>query len=81
MRFLQSTIVDAQDVIPDDAVQVELIKVIDGDTIDVDFDLGSGEDLDRVRMIGIDPRRRTTPSETILSATARKPAKRPTACW
>ena len=44
----------AQDAIPDDAVQVELIRAIDGDTIDVDFDLGSGEDRDRVRMIGID---------------------------
>jgi endonuclease YncB( thermonuclease family) len=44
----------AQDVIPDDAVQVELIRVIDGDTFDVDFDLGPAEDPDRVRMIGID---------------------------
>jgi micrococcal nuclease len=43
-----------QDVVPDDAVQVELIRVVDGDTFDVDFDLGSGEDRDRVRMIGID---------------------------
>lgn len=44
----------ADDVIPSDAVQVELIRVIDGDTIDVDFDLGPGEDRDRIRMIGID---------------------------
>lgn len=44
----------ARDRIPSDAVQVELIQVIDGDTIDVDFDLGSGVDRDRVRMIGID---------------------------
>lgn len=44
----------ANDVIPSDAVQVELIRVIDGDTIDVDFDLGPGEDRDRIRMIGID---------------------------
>ena len=44
----------AQDVIPDDAVQVELIRVIDGDTFDVDFNLGPVEDPDRVRMIGID---------------------------
>ena len=44
----------ADDVIPNDAVQVELIRTIDGDTIDVDFDLGPGEDRDRIRMIGID---------------------------
>jgi endonuclease YncB( thermonuclease family) len=44
----------AQDVIPDDAVQVDFIRVIDGDTIDVDFDLGPGEDRERIRMIGID---------------------------
>ncbi|MCC6945807.1 MAG: thermonuclease family protein, partial [Thermomicrobiales bacterium] len=42
------------DEIPDGAVQVELVRVIDGDTIDVDFDLGPGVDRDRVRMIGID---------------------------
>ncbi len=40
--------------IPEDAVQVEFVKVIDGDTIDVDYDLGSGRDLDRIRLIGID---------------------------
>jgi len=42
------------DEIPDGAVQVEFVRVIDGDTIDVDFDLGPGVDRDRVRMIGID---------------------------
>lgn len=44
----------AADAIPSGAVQVELIRTIDGDTIDVDFDLGPGVDRDRVRMIGID---------------------------
>ena len=53
-RLLSPAGVIAQDEIPDDAVQVELIRVVDGDTIDVDFDLGPGEDRDRVRMIGID---------------------------
>jgi len=54
LQLVSSTAAAAEDVIPDDAVQVELIRVIDGDTIDVDFDLGPGEDRDRVRMIGID---------------------------
>jgi endonuclease YncB( thermonuclease family) len=53
-RLAAPTAVVAQDDIPDDAVQVELIRVVDGDTFDVDFDLGPGEDRDRVRMIGID---------------------------
>jgi endonuclease YncB( thermonuclease family) len=53
-RLLSPTGVMAQEEIPDDAVQVELIRVIDGDTIDVDFDLGPSVDRDRVRMIGID---------------------------
>jgi endonuclease YncB( thermonuclease family) len=33
---------------------MELIRVIDGDTVDVDFDLSRREDPDRIRMIGID---------------------------
>lgn len=45
---------DEEDQIPAGAVQVEFVDVIDGDTIDVDFDLGPGEDIERVRMIGID---------------------------
>lgn len=45
---------DEEDQIPDDAVQVELVYVVDGDTFDVDFDLGPGDDIDRVRMIGVD---------------------------
>lgn len=45
---------DEVDEIPGDAVQVHFVDVIDGDTFDVDYDLGSGEDLDRIRMIGID---------------------------
>jgi micrococcal nuclease len=45
---------DEPDVIPEDAVQVEFVDVIDGDTIEVDYDLGPGEDFDRIRMIGID---------------------------
>jgi endonuclease YncB( thermonuclease family) len=53
-RLMSPGTTTAKDEIPDDAVQVELIRVIDGDTIDVDFDLGPGEDRDRVRMIGID---------------------------
>lgn len=40
--------------IPDDAVQVEFVKVIDGDTFDVDYDLGPGKDYDRIRLIGLD---------------------------
>jgi micrococcal nuclease len=42
------------DEIPPDSEQAEFVEVIDGDTFDVDFDLGRGEDLDRIRMIGID---------------------------
>jgi endonuclease YncB( thermonuclease family) len=53
-RLATSIATADDDVIPADAVQVELIEVIDGDTIDVDFDLGPGVDRDRVRMIGID---------------------------
>jgi endonuclease YncB( thermonuclease family) len=53
-RLASSIATADDDVIPADAVQVELIEVIDGDTIDVDFDLGPGVDRDRVRMIGID---------------------------
>jgi micrococcal nuclease len=45
---------DDEDEIPEDAVQVEFVEVIDGDTFDVDYDLGPGEDPDRIRMIGID---------------------------
>ncbi len=45
---------DEKDEIPDDAVEVHFVKVIDGDTIDVDYDLGDDEDIDRVRLIGID---------------------------
>ena len=45
---------DDEDEIPDGAVQVQFVEVIDGDTLDVDFDLGPGEDFDRIRMIGID---------------------------
>ena len=45
---------DEVDEIPRDTVQVHFVDVIDGDTFDVDYDLGSGEDLDRIRMIGID---------------------------
>ena len=40
--------------LPDDVEEVELIDVIDGDTFDVDYDLGRGVDQDRIRMIGID---------------------------
>ncbi len=40
--------------IPEGAVQVEFIAVIDGDTFDVDYDLGPGIDRDRIRLIGID---------------------------
>jgi micrococcal nuclease len=40
--------------IPEGAVQVEFVRVIDGDTIDVDYDLGPGVDRDRIRLIGID---------------------------
>lgn len=43
-----------KDEIPEDAVQVEFIRVIDGDTFDVDYDLGEGTDRDRIRLIGID---------------------------
>ncbi|MBX3070963.1 MAG: thermonuclease family protein [Thermomicrobiales bacterium] len=43
-----------KDVIPAGAVQVEFVKVIDGDTFDVDYDLGPGKDYDRIRLIGID---------------------------
>lgn len=43
-----------EDEIPADAVQVELVEVIDGDTFDVDYDLTRGTDYDRIRMIGID---------------------------
>jgi micrococcal nuclease len=43
-----------EDEIPEDAVQVHFVEVIDGDTFDVDYDLGPGEDFDRIRMIGID---------------------------
>ena len=35
-------------------MQVEFIRVIDGDTIDVDFDLSRAKIRDRIRMIGID---------------------------
>ncbi len=45
---------DEEDTIPRDAVQVEFVDVIDGDTFDVDYDLGPGKDPDRIRMIGID---------------------------
>lgn len=54
IRMVSMAAAPAKDEIPSDAVQVELIRVIDGDTIDVDFDLGSGVDRDRVRLIGID---------------------------
>lgn len=40
--------------IPEGAVQVEFISVIDGDTFDVDYDLGPRIDKDRIRLIGID---------------------------
>lgn len=54
VHFASPSVAIAKDEIPSDAIQVELIRVIDGDTIDVDFDPGSGVDRDRVRMIGID---------------------------
>ncbi|MGE3797186.1 MAG: thermonuclease family protein [Thermomicrobiales bacterium] len=43
-----------EDRIPEDAVQVEFVRVIDGDTLDVDYDLSSRVDRDRIRLIGID---------------------------
>jgi micrococcal nuclease len=43
-----------EDEIPEEAVQVELVYVVDGDTFDVDLDLGEREEIERVRMIGID---------------------------
>jgi micrococcal nuclease len=45
---------DDEDIVPEDAVQVEFIEVIDGDTFDVDYDLGPDRDYDRIRLIGID---------------------------
>lgn len=54
LQFVSRSVSLADDVIPEDAVQVELIRVIDGDTIDVDFDLGPDVDRDRIRLIGID---------------------------
>jgi len=54
MHLVASGVTLAKEKIPPGAVQVELIRVIDGDTIDVDFDLGSGVDRDRIRLIGID---------------------------
>ncbi len=44
----------ARERIPSSAEQVELVEVIDGDTFDADFELGAGERISRVRMIGID---------------------------
>lgn len=40
--------------VPDEAVQVDLVEVIDGDTADFDFDLSGRQRVDRVRFIGID---------------------------
>jgi endonuclease YncB( thermonuclease family) len=40
--------------LPDGAERVELVEVIDGDTFDADFELGRGERISRVRLIGID---------------------------
>ena len=53
-RLYAASPIAAKDEIPTDAVRVELICVIDGDTVDVDFDRSRREDPDRIRMIGID---------------------------
>jgi endonuclease YncB( thermonuclease family) len=44
----------AEERVPDGAERVELVQVIDGDTFDADFELGRGERISRVRLIGID---------------------------
>ena len=67
--------VAAKDEILTDAVRVEVIRVIDSDTVDVDFDLSRREDPDASRMIGIDI------PETTPNVMAKKPARRPIACW